>query len=291
MAKFDNIISKEFENLDFVAKKEKNNYISAVPFPNIVFKNFFNKDFLNKILDEFPDLAEISSSQNYNNKNEVKLSNNKYESFNSTTKIFFDFLNSDFFLDFLQKLTSIKERLVADPDLNGGGLHEIKKGGVLKIHTDFNRHPSLDLDRRINVLIYLNKEWKEIYGGNLEFWDKNMKICGKKITPDFNTMAIFSTTDYSNHGHPDPLKCPVTTSRKSIATYYFSKGRSDNEVLNINMKNRTYFKNRMGITNDADVKKESFKNFLRKSPFYNFLKKIEKKYFRKGNTPKNDEGY
>ena len=89
-----------------------------------------------------------------------------------TIKSFIDFLNSDNFTSFLQKITSIKEKLLADPYLEGGGLHEIKSGGILKIHTDFNRHPFLDLDRRVNVLIYLNKDWKHSYGGHLELWNQ-----------------------------------------------------------------------------------------------------------------------
>ena len=129
-----------------------------------------------------------------------------------------------FFLNFLQNITSIKEKLIADKELNGGGMHEIKKGGLLKIHSDFNKHPNLKLDRRLNVLIYLNKNWKEEYGGHLEFWDKEMKCCKTKILPIFNRMVIFSTTDFSNHGHPDPLNCPDLMSRKSIATYYYSDG-------------------------------------------------------------------
>ena len=137
------------------------------------------------------------------------------------------------------------------------------------------------MDRRINVLIYLNKNWKDSYGGHLEFWNKNMSKCEKKIPPLFNTMAIFSTTDFSNHGHPDPLDCPIEMSRKSIALYYFSSGRPKEEISKTHTKNRTYFKGRFGIKNDADEKRESFKNFIRKFKFYKFLKSFEKKYIRK----------
>ena len=235
------ILSENFQNLTELALKEKQNYKSAKPFPNIALNNFFNNAFLNKVLDEFPDLSKLNDSENYNVKNEIKFSNKNYKKFSPTIKSFVDFLNSDIFINFLQNLTSIKEKLVADPLLEGGGLHEIKSGGVLKIHTDFNRHPSLDLDRRINVLIYLNKNWKENYGGYLEFWNKNMSKCEKKILPSFNTLAIFSTTDFSNHGHPDPLNCPKEISRKSIALYYFSSGRPKEEILEVHKKNRTYF--------------------------------------------------
>ena len=279
--KHTDILSESFQNLKEIARKEKANYLNAIPFPNIVLKDFFNNSFLSSILNEFPDLSKINETQKYNAKNEIKLSNKDYEKFPGTIKSFFDFLNSNFFLDFLQNLTSIKEKLMADPHLEGGGLHEIKSGGVLKIHTDFNRHPFLDLDRRVNVLVYLNKNWKDSYGGHLELWNKNMSSCEKKILPSFNTMAIFSTTDFSNHGHPDPLNCPIEISRKSIALYYFSSGRPKEEILKTHIKNRTYFKGRLGIKNDADERKESFKNLIRKFKFYQLLKNFEKKYIRR----------
>ena len=287
--KYTNILSENFQNLTDTALKEKQNYLTAKPFPNIVLNNFFKNDFLSTILNEFPDLSKLQESQKYNAKNEIKLSNKNYDKFPPTIKSFIDFLNSDIFLDFLQKLTSIKEKLVSDPHLEGGGLHEIKTGGVLKIHTDFNRHPFLDLDRRINVLIYLNKNWKESFKGYLEFWNKNMSECEKKISPSFNTMAIFSTTDFSNHGHPDPLNCPIEISRKSIALYYFSSGRPKEEILKTHIKNRTYFKGRLGIKNDADERKESFKNLIRKFKFYQLLKNFEKKYIRNRKTISKDK--
>ena len=279
---FDNkIISKKYLNPQTITEELKNNYQLGSPFPNIVLDNFFNESFLNTILKEFPDLSQINISQKYKNKDEVKFANNDFENFPSNIKTLINFMNSETFLKFLQKITSIEEKLIPDPDLNGGGLHEIKSGGYLKIHTDFNKHPKLDLDRRVNILIYLNKDWKESYGGDLQLWDKQMETCQKKIFPTFNKMVIFSTNDFSNHGHPDPITCPTNISRKSIALYYFSDGRPDYELNPENIKNKTYFKNRAGHNNESSYKKNSLKNYLRKFKFYNYLKDIEKKYFRK----------
>ena len=278
------ILSKNFYDLESYIRKKKYIYQSGKPYPHIVIKNYFDKNFLSKVLDEFPNLSKISSSKNYNNKNEIKFSNNKKKNFKKNTKILFKFLNSKLFLNFVQKLASINEKLLPDFELNGGGLHEIKRGGVLKIHTDFNKHPYKNIDRRINVLIYLNKQWKKNYGGNLELWNKSMKKCVKKIAPNFNTMVIFSTNDFTNHGHPNPLKCPETISRKSIATYYFSKGRPLKEILKVRKKNTTNFKNRYGDKNDVFLKKEYLKNFFRKFNFYHDLKNLEKKYLRTGNS-------
>jgi hypothetical protein len=184
----------------------------------------------------------------------------------------------------MQVLTSIDEKLLPDNSLSGGGLHEIKKGGVLKVHTDFNKHPFKKLDRRLNVLIYLNKNWKKSYGGHLELWDKNMNKCMKKILPTFNTMVIFSTNDFTNHGHPNLLRCPKNISRKSIATYYFSKGRPKEEIFKTYKKNRTEFKNRVGISDDVLIKKEYIKNIFRDLSIYQSIKNFEKKYFRTGNS-------
>ena len=279
--KINDIVSENYRNLESFSISQKKKYLLAEPFPNIELNNFFDQNFLDKILKEFPDLANLEKSNKYVNKNEVKYANNQYDLFPEIIKVFLDFLNSQTFLKFIQNITSIKENLVADKELNGGGLHEIKKGGVLKIHTDFNRHPTLDLDRRVNVLIYLNKNWKEEYGGHLELWDKNMKECKKKILPNFNKIVIFSTNDFSNHGHPNPVTCPKDQSRKSIALYYFSKGRPLEEINKDYIKNKTYFKNRFGYYDDIDSKNEKFKNFLRGFKFYKLMKDFEKKYLRK----------
>ena len=105
-----------------------------------------------------------------------------------------------------------------------------KKGGFLKVHSDFNLHPQLNLNRRLNLLLYLNKDWKEEWGGHLELWDKDMKSCKVKISPNFNKLVIFNTTDYSFHGHPNPLACPEDVTRKSLALYYYTNGRPSNEI-------------------------------------------------------------
>ena len=280
------IIRKKFSNLTLLGNKNKNKYSRAKPFPHIVLDNFFNTQYLNSVHSEFPDLSKSKKTKNYININEIKLANNDFKKFPKKIKNIINFLNSKKFIKFLQNITSINENLIADTSLSGGGLHEIKKGGVLKIHTDFNRHPVLKLDRRINLLLYLNKEWKKKYGGNLEFWNQEMKQCKKRVLPIFNRMVIFSTTDFSNHGHPQPLNCSKDKSRKSIAIYYFSKGRPKSEIKDIYQKNTTLFKNRANIQNDVFVKNEKIKKFLRSFKFYHSLKNFEKKYLRIGKSIK-----
>ena len=285
--KIDNIINKTPQDLDDFVLINKEKYLNAEPFPFIIIENFFNNNFLDEILRQFPNLSDIKKTTKYQNKNEVKFGNNEYEKFPEKIKILFDFLNSNFFLNFLQNITGIKEKLIADKELNGGGMHEIKKGGLLKIHSDFNKHPNLKLDRRLNVLIYLNKNWKEEYGGHLEFWDKEMKCCKTKILPIFNRMVVFATTDFSNHGHPDPLNCPDLMSRKSIATYYYSDGRPPNEIDKMYSKNTTYFKDREGQSNETKQNYGKFKRYLRSLKVYQSIKNLEKKFFRTGRSKRN----
>ena len=285
----ENIINDKLKDVEKFIFQNREKFVNANPFPFIIIDDFFSKEFLNEVLNQFPNLTEQKKTTNYDNKNEVKFANNQYKNFPNNIKKLFDFLNSDFFLNFLQRITNIQEKLIPDFELNGGGLHEIKKGGLLKIHSDFNKHPSLDLDRRLNVLIYLNKDWKEEYGGHLEFWDKEMTSCREKVLPIFNKMVIFSTTDNSNHGHPDPLNCPDNMSRKSIATYYYTKGRPVNEIDKMFSKNTTYFKDRLGQNNETDQNSGTLKRFLRSLNIYQNIKKFEKKLFRTGRSKKKRE--
>ena len=280
------IISKKYSNLKEFSKKNKNKYLKAKPFPHIILDNFFKTEYLNNALSEFPDLTLSKKTEMYENKNEIKLANNNLKKFPRKIKDVIKFLNSKKFRKFLQNTTSIKESLIADNTLSGGGLHEIKKGGILKVHTDFNKHPFLKLDRRINLLLYLNKNWKKKYDGNLEFWDQDMLKCKKKVLPIFNRMVIFSTTDFSNHGHPTPLNCPKNRSRKSIAIYYFSKGRPNSEIKKTHQKNTTLFKNRANLEDDVFIKSDKIKNYLRSFKIYHRIKNFEKMYLRIGISKK-----
>ena len=179
-----NYLNLNYNKLENYALENKENYVSAKPFPHIVIDNFFNNDLLNNVINEFPkNLDKIGNK--FENKVERKLSLNKSHLLSNNTNNFLNFLNSQIFLNFLQNLTDIDEKLVPDPYLLGGGLHELRKDGYLNIHADFNLHPSMKLDRRLNILIYLNKDWKESFGGSLQLWDKNMKECIQKIIPEF----------------------------------------------------------------------------------------------------------
>lgn len=205
-------------------------YLTNPPFPNIAIDQFFNPRILEKILEEFPDLNKDKGDIHYINPNENKLASSGEGRFGPYTRNFLHFLNSEPFLEFLQELSGIQETLIPDPYFIGGGCHQIKPGGFLKLHVDFHKHKTMNLDRRLNVLVYLNKDWKEEYGGHFELWEKDKSKSVVRILPVFNRMAIFSTTGFSWHGHPDPLTCPPERTRQSLALYYYTNGRPEGEV-------------------------------------------------------------
>tara|TARA_B100001989_G_scaffold35166_1_gene20841 strand:+ start:292 stop:1095 length:804 start_codon:yes stop_codon:yes gene_type:complete len=224
-----NYISERYKNPSSLRKE----YIRNNPFPHIVLDNFIDTNFLEKVLSEFPDLRNLKNKIEFKDQKQIKFASKGFADLSPSCKELVSYLNSDLFLKYLQELTGIKEILISDPYLSGGGYHEIKKGGVLKVHADFNKHPYLDLDRRINLLLYLNKNWESSWGGNIELFDiKNLSYPAKSIEPLFNRCLIFSTTSYTYHGHPKELTCPESKSRKSIALYYFSSGRPKSEISN-----------------------------------------------------------
>lgn len=214
--------------LQELATRYRDDYSNAQPFPYIVIDNFLPEFVLEDILSEFPKAEDIEWKR-FKNSAELKLASRHEQQMGDATRMLLYHLNSSTFITFLEALTGISG-IIPDPHFEGGGLHQIERGGYLKMHVDFNRHERLNLDRRLNLLIYLNKDWEEAYGGHLELWDQDMSQCHKKVLPIFNRCVIFSTTDFSYHGHPDPLNCPEDRSRKSLALYYYTNGRPAEEV-------------------------------------------------------------
>lgn len=256
-----NYTNKTYENLIKFAKGKHEEYVSAKPFPNIYFDNFFNENILNQVLSDFPDLSKGRGDKRYRDANQVKFATKGEHNFPGIIRNLMHYLNSQPFLEFLSELTGI-EALISDPYFEGGGLHQIKSGGYLKVHADFNKHKLTNLDRRLNVLVYLNKDWEESYGGHFELWDREMTSCKKKILPLFNRMAIFTTTSFSYHGHPDPLSCPPDRSRKSLALYYYTNGRPEEEINEGLEKHSTLFQQRPNT--DDGLKKPPKSNPLKK---------------------------
>lgn len=199
-------------------------YESAEPFPHAVIDGLFPDTWLEAVLGEFPGLDDPDWMR-FDNADEKKLGNYRrlFEVGPHTEKLLFA-VSSPVMLGFLEALTGI-DGLIPDPYFGGGALHQIPAGGFLKVHADFNWHPKLRLDRRLNMLVYLNPGWEDGWGGALELWGRDRRGPARTIMPYFNRTVVFSTTDFSFHGHPHPLTCPAGVSRKSVSLYYYSNGR------------------------------------------------------------------
>jgi hypothetical protein len=216
------------EKLGAVAREHATAYQSATPFPHVTLDGLFPPEVLQAVLDEFPSPDDIEWWK-FADHTGKKLATREESQIGDSTLSFLMQLNSSTFISFLEELTGITG-LIPDPHLYGGGLHQIQRGGFLKVHADFNRHERLRLDRRLNLLVYLNRNWREEYGGHLELWSRDMKSVERKILPVFGRCVLFSTTDFSYHGHPDPVTCPEGVTRKSLALYYYTNGRPEEEL-------------------------------------------------------------
>jgi len=206
-------------------------YQESDPFPYIIIDNFLEESYLKKILEEVTNLKPADAYYKMTHKPNI-LEYNKFAyrtNLGPVTETLFKHLVSDEFTKTIEALTSINDIVTNDLTLAGAGVHKIKKDGYLSIHTDFNtyKHPTHGkLDRRINLLIYLNPDWKEEYKGHL--WLCNSKEPVKKILPILNRCVIFNTTGKSFHGHPERLCVPADDIfRQSIACYYYTKNTKD----------------------------------------------------------------
>lgn len=202
-------------------------YITADPFPHIVIDDVLDLRRAEEAYKAYPGPNDIPWFK-YENVFERKLAFDKVAEFPCALRDIFYELNSRIFVQWLEILTGIPD-LEIDETYRGGGLHCITTGGKLDVHADFNIHPVTKLHRRVNAILFLNKEWEDSWGGELELWNKEMTHCVKKVLPVFNRMVIFNVTDISFHGHPNPLKCPEGMWRKSMAWYYYTKDRPECE--------------------------------------------------------------
>jgi Rps23 Pro-64 3,4-dihydroxylase Tpa1-like proline 4-hydroxylase len=231
-------------------------YRDAQPFPHIVIDDLLDAKILRRILEEFPSSENKSFFDR--DQERLKFQYQPHEVASGLTRNLFAELNSQAFLGFLEELTGI-QGLISDPYFEGGGLHETKRGGHLGVHADFNVHSRLKLERRLNLLVYLNEDWDQDYGGQLELWDRQMKECAVRVEPAFARAVIFNTALDSFHGHPDPLNCPPNRSRRSIATYYYTAVEDGYSLL---PKRTTNFRPRPGSADKSDwqIRRSHFVN-------------------------------
>jgi hypothetical protein len=221
----------DYDYLNQLAEREAGAFQSAEPFPHIMIDDFFSPELVEAIRAEIPDYQKLKTNKDAWETLEDGTVAQFRKTFLSmemragrlTRQLYWE-LNSADFLTFIERLTGI-EGLVPDPYLLGGGIHETKRDGYLLVHADFNKHPELKLDRRLNIIIYLNPDWPDEYGGHLELWDKPMQNCIKRIAPLAGRCVIFKTGRDTWHGHPHPLTCPENRMRQSLALYYYSHGR------------------------------------------------------------------
>ena len=232
------------ESARSVAKSFSQSYREAEPYPHICIDNFFPEDVAERVLIDLQSLPEKETA--FARAQENKKVSYIPERLPDYTKNLFYALNSRPFILFLEDLTGI-EGLIPDPFFYGAGIHEVANGGHLDIHADFNLHSKMKVERRLNVLIYLNKGWQEEWGGSFEIWDREMKAKEKSFVPIFNRMVTFTTTSDSFHGNPSVVNNPEGRSRFSIALYYYTATWDDTRK-----SHSTLFKPRPNTTDKRD---------------------------------------
>ena len=212
-------------------------FSTATPFPHIILDNFLPPETYTQLCTEFPGpdnpIWKQPENQHTLGKSVIRQGALKLKEANftqPTRQLLLEF-NSSLFLRFLCLLTGI-QNLLPDPYFTEGGFHCSSNGGYLDIHADFSHHDLLGLERRVNLLLYLNENWQESYGGELNLYTPEL-VPAISIAPIGNRVVIFETSETSFHGHPVPMKLPAGVYRKSLALYYYSVPRPDRTVTKI----------------------------------------------------------
>lgn len=197
-------------------------FAAAAPFPHVVLDDVLRPEVFAAAAAAFPDVRD-PFWKGYLHVNETKYGNSYPDTWAPELQDVARALTSPEFVEFLSELTGIPD-LIPDWTMDGGGLHQTLRGGHLNVHTDFSTHHVHESwARRVNILLYLNTEWHDAWGGQLELWDTAMTGRVAAVAPQGNRVLVFETSDRSLHGHPDALTCPEGVARRSMALYYFTQ--------------------------------------------------------------------
>ena len=255
-------------NIDILAKQ----FINAKPFQHIRIDNFLNEEYINLIYNEFPN--NFNDWWKYNNPLEVKYANDKINDFNENIKKIFYILSSNQLINVFSQISKIDE-LEYDPYLHGAGLHVHPKYGRLNLHLDYEKHPQLiNKQRRLNIILFLNKKWKKEWNGDNQLWNKDVTECKVRTYPKFNTALIFNTNEISWHGVPEKILCPEGNYRKTLAYYYISPLKNNN-----NNNNNKFGNNGSGYRTKASfIKRPKDKDLIQLKKLYKIrpMRRIEK---------------
>lgn len=192
-------------------------FITANPFEHIVIDNFLEDSYAEKIAELFPKID--NTWHEYKNPIEVKYAFDDINNLPFELKNYFYYLSTYEFSNIIKNITTINT-LEYDEYLNGAGIHAHPRYGRLNIHLDYEKHPVSGKERRLNIILFMSKDWNINWNGANELWNNDVSKCISKTDIKFNRAILFKTNDISWHGLPDKLLCPENIFRKSLAYYY-----------------------------------------------------------------------
>ena len=206
-------------------------FAGAKPFRHLVIDDFLDAAFARQLLAEFPSF-ESGNARNEGGELGNKSVIERIRGLGPSYAAVDDAIRSPAFLDWLGTVTGIPG-LLYDPYYFGGGTHENRDGQDLDPHVDFNRHPVERWHRRLNLIVYLNPEWEDTWGGSLELHsdpraeDDRVKL----VTPLFNRCVVFETNEISWHGFSKIATPPGRAiTRRSVALYFYTTTRPAEEL-------------------------------------------------------------
>jgi 2OG-Fe(II) oxygenase superfamily len=196
-------------------------YRAAQPYPHVVLDGFFDEEVLDRVERSFPRPGDRDWLA-YDTANEVKQTSRGILGLDPFTQLFLWQMCSAPFMAWLRAVTGVVD-LCVDSTFHGGGLHESRRGGWLNLHADWTQHPHLPLVRQLNMIVYLNRDWQEEWGGALELHGGTQGGGPvARVAPLFNRAVIFPTTSETLHGFPNPMTCPPDRARRSVSWFYWS---------------------------------------------------------------------
>lgn len=208
---------------EFSGLRQTNSYQDDKPFRHWIIDGLFDPDMAAAAERAFDGFVSAPDWVQYDNEFERKMTFNKLSRMPDDVRACIYEWNSTTFAKQLSELTDI-HGLTPDPKMWGGGMHVMRTGDYLKPHLDHSHNPN-GMERRLSMIVFLNSNWRDSWGGEFELWSNAGQWLIKKVPVKFNRTILFEGGPTAWHGVPMEISCPTDTMRKTIALYYLAPSR------------------------------------------------------------------
>ena len=211
-----------FNNIEhrYPVETLKQSFDKALPIPHIIIDNFLPDNVFKDLCDDIKNYPPEKWIVKNLGISSVRKEARDFTESPVVNQILTN-LTAHSFVTWMGKITA-NASIIPDPHHLGAGLTSTPSGTNLGLHVDFNWNDMLKLNRKFNLILYVNEYWEDDWNGYLEFWNKESTECLYTVRPSPNRLIFWEYEQDLIHGFTKPINCPPEVERQNLMTIYYT---------------------------------------------------------------------